>query len=162
MVECVTLSIYGYYQNATISISNRQLETGQLLSTNIYKDVTSSAEPTTSLLYAYSKSINDDSCSPNVNNAIVAAVSGISLSILAVFASLLALMRRRIRMLESKLKAYENQTTVSVELENKDYGQDNIPSEKETTQMQASSAYGLLPGKESIRQQQRPKSSRKP
>jgi hypothetical protein len=65
-------------------------------------------------------------------------------------------------MLESKLKAYENQTTVSVELENKDYGQDNIPSEKETTQMQASSAYGLLPGKESIRQQQRPKSSRKP
>lgn len=50
-------------------------------------------------------------------------------------------------MLESKLKAYENQTTVSVELENKDYGADNIPSETETAHMHASSAYGLLPGK---------------
>jgi hypothetical protein len=115
------------------------------LSINIYKDVISSDEPTTLFLHAYSKPTNDDSCSPNAN--IAAAVSGVSLALLAVIALLLVLMRRRIRMLENKLKVYENQTTGTVELENKDYGQDNIPSEKETTQMQASSAYGLLPGR---------------
>jgi hypothetical protein len=66
-----------------------------LLSINIYKDVISSDEPTTLFLHAYSKPTNDDSCSPNAN--IAAAVSGVSLALLAVIALLLVLMRRYLK-----------------------------------------------------------------